>query len=152
MRHLLDTYIRADDSEKVSAFDDMSLIDLIVVRGEDAVDALPEGIRKNEDAMRQSYERENREALRLVENIDVAGNASLRYEVADIQTWAHLGLHLAEKLRGAVALQRYRTAGGDFQTGLNWDTGINLPLLFRSTSKVEPGIGSTDASTQQPCN
>jgi hypothetical protein len=58
-------------------------------------------------------ERENREALRLVENIDPAGNASLRYEVADVKTWAHLGLHLAEKLKGAVALQRYRLAGGD---------------------------------------
>lgn len=58
-------------------------------------------------------ERDNREALRLVESIDASGNASLRYEVADVKTWANLGLHLAEKLRGAVALQRYRTAGGD---------------------------------------
>jgi hypothetical protein len=30
-----------------------------------------------------------------------------------VQAWAHLGLHLAEKLRGAVALQTYRTSGGD---------------------------------------
>ena len=57
-------------------------------------------------------QRENREALRLVENIDPAGNASLRYEVDDVRTWAYLGLHLAEKLSGAVALQQYRTAGG----------------------------------------
>ncbi|MCF3650683.1 hypothetical protein [Synoicihabitans lomoniglobus] len=56
-------------------------------------------------------ERDNREALRLVESVDTTGNATLRYEVADIQTWAHLGLHLAEKLRGAVALQRFRLAG-----------------------------------------
>lgn len=56
-------------------------------------------------------ERDNREALRLVENIDTAGNASLRYEVADVQTWANLGLHLAAKLRGAVALQTYRLSG-----------------------------------------
>ena len=26
MRHLIDTYIRAEESEKVSAFDDMSLV------------------------------------------------------------------------------------------------------------------------------
>ncbi len=38
MRHLIDTYIRAEDSEKISAFDDMSLIQLIVERGPDAVD------------------------------------------------------------------------------------------------------------------
>jgi type I restriction enzyme, R subunit len=34
MRHLLDTYIRAEESEKLSAFDDMTLVQLIVERGE----------------------------------------------------------------------------------------------------------------------
>jgi hypothetical protein len=58
-------------------------------------------------------ERDNREALRLVDGIDVSGNASLRYEVADVKTWANLGLHLAEKLRGAIALRTYRTSGGE---------------------------------------
>ena len=33
MRHLIDTYIRAEESEKVSAFDDLSLVQLIVERG-----------------------------------------------------------------------------------------------------------------------
>ncbi len=41
MRHLIDTYIRAEESEKVSAFDDMSLVQLIVLRGAAAVKALP---------------------------------------------------------------------------------------------------------------
>ncbi len=59
----------------------------------------------------ERLERDNREALRLVENIDVSGNASLMYEVADVKTWANLGLHLAEKLKGAVALQSYRLSG-----------------------------------------
>ncbi|WP_341938550.1 glycoside hydrolase family 20 zincin-like fold domain-containing protein [Marinimicrobium sp. C2-29] len=60
-------------------------------------------------------ERDNREALRLVKDIDTAGNASLLYEVADIKTWANLGLHLAEKLRGAAALHRYRLSGDEEQ-------------------------------------
>jgi hypothetical protein len=59
----------------------------------------------------ERLERDNAEALRLVEAIDVAGNTSLLYEVADVKTWAHLGLHLAGKLRGAVALQTYRKTG-----------------------------------------
>lgn len=58
-----------------------------------------------------TLERDNLEALRLVENIDVSENASLMYEVADVKTWANLGLHLAEKLKGAVALQAYRETG-----------------------------------------
>jgi len=56
MRHLLDAYIRAEDSEKVSAFDDMTLVELIVERGEDAVELLPEGIRQNPEAMAETIE------------------------------------------------------------------------------------------------
>ncbi len=58
-------------------------------------------------------ERDNLEALKLVKDIDTKGNASLMYEVADVKTWANLGLHLAEKLKGAVALQTYRLSGGE---------------------------------------
>jgi len=58
-------------------------------------------------------EEDCRRALELVAGIDTDGNASLMYEVADVKTWAHLGLHLAEKLKGAVALQTFRTSGGE---------------------------------------
>ncbi|HEY6922359.1 MAG TPA: hypothetical protein VI653_02740 [Steroidobacteraceae bacterium] len=56
-------------------------------------------------------ERDNNEALQLVRDIDTSRNASLMYEVADVRVWANLGLHLAEKLRGAIALQTYRLGG-----------------------------------------
>jgi hypothetical protein len=58
-------------------------------------------------------EKDNKEALRLVENINVSDNASLMYEVVDVKTWANLGLHLAEKLKGAIALQTYRLTGDE---------------------------------------
>lgn len=48
MRHLIDTYIRAEESEKVSAFDDLSLIQLIVERGADAVQCLPKSMQQKE--------------------------------------------------------------------------------------------------------
>jgi hypothetical protein len=56
-------------------------------------------------------ERDCRKALALVRDIDTRDDASLMYEVADVRTWSHLGLHLAAKLRGAVALQEYRVSG-----------------------------------------
>ena len=56
MRYLIDTYIRAEDSEKVSAFDDLSLVQLIVDRGAAAVDALPASIRKNQTAVAETIE------------------------------------------------------------------------------------------------
>jgi type I restriction enzyme R subunit len=56
MRHLIDTYIRAEESEKVSAFDDMSLVQLIVERGASAVDALPKSIRESKEAVAETIE------------------------------------------------------------------------------------------------
>lgn len=52
-------------------------------------------------------------ALDLVKDIDTSNDHTLMYEVADIKVWANLGLHLAEKLKGAVALQSYRVNGGE---------------------------------------
>jgi type I restriction enzyme R subunit len=63
MRHLIDTYIRAEESEKISAFDDMSLIQLIVERGADAVDALPKGIRENKETVAETIENNVRKLI-----------------------------------------------------------------------------------------
>jgi type I restriction enzyme R subunit len=63
MRHLIDTYIRAEESEKISAFDDMTLIQLIVERGTDAVKALPTGIRTNREAMAETIENNVRKLI-----------------------------------------------------------------------------------------
>ncbi len=56
MRHLLDTYIRAEESEKLSAFDDLTLVQLIVERGESAIDELPKGLREDRRAMAETIE------------------------------------------------------------------------------------------------
>ena len=56
MRHLLDTYIRAEDSEVVSTFDDLPLVQLIVEQGVDALESLPPGIRANRDATAEAIE------------------------------------------------------------------------------------------------
>ena len=57
MRHLLDTYIRADDGESLSEFDDLTLVELIVERGRDGLDSsLPERIRKDPEAMAETIE------------------------------------------------------------------------------------------------
>jgi type I restriction enzyme R subunit len=63
MRHLIDTYIRAEESELISAFDDMSLIQLIVERGPDAVDALPKGIRESKEAVAETIENNVRKLI-----------------------------------------------------------------------------------------
>ena len=56
MRHLIDTYIRAEESEKLSVFENTTLIELIVERGVDALKKLPQGISKNKGAMAETIE------------------------------------------------------------------------------------------------
>ena len=63
MRHLIDTYIRAEESEVISAFDDISLIQLIVERGAGAVDALPKGIRESNEAVAETIENNVRKLI-----------------------------------------------------------------------------------------
>ena len=60
---MIDTYIRAEESEKISAFDDMTLIQLIVDHGPDAVKALPEGIRKRKEAVAETIENNVRKLI-----------------------------------------------------------------------------------------
>ena len=56
MRHLIDNYISSEESKKLSAFEDMTLVDLIVDKGVSAIDNLPEGIKKNKDAAAETIE------------------------------------------------------------------------------------------------
>jgi len=63
MRHLIDTYINAKESRKISGFDDMTLVELLVKRGADAVDELPEGIRKSKDAIAETIENNVRKVI-----------------------------------------------------------------------------------------
>jgi len=64
MRHLLDTYIKADESKKLSAFDDMTLVQLIVDQGVYAAEReLPEEIRTNRDAVAETIENNVRRLL-----------------------------------------------------------------------------------------
>lgn len=63
MRHLIDTYIRAEESEKISAFEDMSLVQLIVERGMDALDVLPKGIRESKEAVAETIENNLRKLI-----------------------------------------------------------------------------------------
>ena len=81
-------------------------------------------------------ERDCNKALELVKNITVGKNKALLYEVADIKAWSYLGLHFAEKIRGAIALQTFRMQGGEenkqkaiahLEKGLQyWDNVVDI--------------------------
>lgn len=56
MRHLIDTYIDAKESEVLSAFDEISLVDLMVKKGSDFVDDLPKNMKKNKETVAETIE------------------------------------------------------------------------------------------------
>ncbi len=39
---------------------------------------------------------------------------------------------------------------GDFSTGIDWDTGINLPILFRGSWKLQPVVGVANTTSRGP--
>jgi type I restriction enzyme, R subunit len=57
MRHLIDTYIEADEPRKISPFDDMGLLELIVKTGiANAIALQLDGLKGNKDAIAETIE------------------------------------------------------------------------------------------------
>ena len=56
MRHLIDSYIGAEESRTISAFEDNTLVELIVKKETAAVDDLPENIKRNKEAVAATIE------------------------------------------------------------------------------------------------
>lgn len=56
MRHLIDTYIKADGSEIISHLDDISLIDLVASKGAAAEEGLPGSLKKKRENVAEAIE------------------------------------------------------------------------------------------------
>ena len=57
MRHLIDTYIEADEPRKISPFDGMSLLELIVKTGiYNAINTQLGGFKENKNAVAETIE------------------------------------------------------------------------------------------------
>jgi type I restriction enzyme R subunit len=63
MRHLIDSYIGAEESRMLANFDDLSLVELLVEKGKDALKDVPENIRSNKDAMAETIENNLRRVI-----------------------------------------------------------------------------------------
>jgi len=64
MRHLIDTYIQADEPEKISPFGDTSLLDIITSEGIiEAIANLPEGLRSSNEAVAETIENNVRKKI-----------------------------------------------------------------------------------------
>lgn len=127
MRHLLDTYIRAEESEKLSAFDDMTLVKLIVERGEEAVETLPESISGNQEAMAETIENNVR---RLIID-EMAVNPKYYEKMSElldalIEQRRQQAIEYREYLKKVVELTRQTTQQ---QTGKRYPAGIDTRAI-----------------------
>ncbi len=98
MRHLLDTYIRAEVSKKLSAFDDISLIQLLVERGVGALDELPPDFTGNREAMAETIENNLRRAI--IEEMPI--NPNYYENMSDL-----LDTLIQERQHSALEYERY---------------------------------------------
>lgn len=73
MRHLLDAYIQAEDSENITPFGDMSLLDIISNEGvAAAIGALPKGMRGHQGAIAETIENNVRKKIIKDQHLDPA--------------------------------------------------------------------------------
>jgi type I restriction enzyme, R subunit len=114
MRHLIDTYIQAEESEKVSTLDGMSLVELLVNRGELALEELPESIRRSQEAVAETIENNIRRVI-INENdsnaIYFGKMSALLNELVNQRK--QQSIDYAEHLRRIIELARTVISGGD---------------------------------------
>lgn len=127
MRHLIDSYIRAEQSEVISQLDDLSLVELIVERGEGAVDALPEGIRRNNEAVAETIENNVRKLI-LDEN---PINPRYYDQMSEL-----LDALIQERRAGAIEYRRYLERIVELtRRAKNPTTGGNYPGSLNTVAK-----------------
>lgn len=85
MRHLIDTYIQADEPRKISPFDDMPLLELIVKSGiAKAIEELPSALKGNQEAIAEVIENNVRSKIVKEQINDPAFYARMSQLLAEI--------------------------------------------------------------------
>jgi type I restriction enzyme, R subunit len=127
MRHLIDTYIRAEESEKIASFDDVPLIQLIVERGAGAVNGLPDGIRKNKEAVAEAIENNVRRLITDEQPI----NPKYYEKMSEL-----LDALIEQRRKKALAYQEYlRRIVGLAKKVKNPETGSTYPRAVNSPGR-----------------
>ena len=124
MRHLIDTYIEADEPRRISAFDNLGLLELIVKAGiAGAIDTLPDGMKGNKDAVAETIENNVRSKILKEELSDPEFYAKMSALLDElIRRRREKALDYEEYLRGIADLARQVAAGKGDDTPAALDT------------------------------
>ncbi|MBV1787511.1 HsdR family type I site-specific deoxyribonuclease [Marinobacterium sp. D7] len=142
MRHLIDTYIEAREPRKISPFDDMPLLELIVKTGiADAVDSLPEGTKGNRDAVAETIENNVRSKIIKDHLNDPAFYDSMSKLLAEIiRSRKERAIEYEEYLKRIAELAKKVQLGQDAKTPETLDTQ-GKRALYNNLKVAAPSDG-----------
>lgn len=124
MRHLIDNYIQAEESRKISPFNDMSLIDLIVKTGiAEAINSLPDGIKGNHQAVAETIENNVRQKIIKDHLID----PEFFNEMSTL-----LNAVIEERRKNAISYEDYLKKIADLATNVNAGKKGDMPKALKS--------------------
>ncbi|MCH8331964.1 MAG: type I restriction endonuclease subunit R, partial [Bacteroidetes bacterium] len=127
MRHLIDNYIQAEESKKVIDFGDLTMLDIISKIGiEGALGALPEGIRKNKEAVSETIENNVRRKIIKDHLIDPAYFEEMSKVLDEI---------IKERRSGALSYEEHLKKIVDLANDVNRGHDENLPNILKTAAQ-----------------
>lgn len=139
MRHLIDNYIEADAPRVISPFEDFSLLELIEKTGiAQAINSLPEGIKKNPQAVAETIENNVRSKIVKESINDPAFYEKMSALLDDLIEKRKLkALEYAEYLKSIVELAKQVRAGKEKLLPKELDTPGKVALYHNLNSDTE---------------
>ncbi len=127
MRFLIDNYIQAEDSKKVSPFDDTTLLELIIKTGiANAIDQLPNGLKSSEDAIAETIENNVRKKIIKEHLIDPAYFDEMSKILDEL---------IKERKRKAIEYQDYMKQMFDLVKRVSKTETDNIPAELRTNAQ-----------------
>lgn len=127
MRHLIDTYIQADDSRRIDPFGDQSLIDIMVSTGiAEAIKNLPEGIRSSQEAVAETIENNVRVKIIKDHLIDPAYFAEMSKLLSEI---------VRERKTNAIKYEEYLNKIAELAKRVTKVTRDDLPAQIKTNAQ-----------------
>lgn len=127
MRHLIDTYIQADDSRRIDPFGEQSLLEIMVNSGMDnVIKGLPDGIRSSKEAVAETIENNVRVKIikdRLIDPAYFSEMSTLLNEV------------VRERKAKAVNYEVYLKRIAELANRVVHTTGGNLPSEIKTNAQ-----------------
>jgi type I restriction enzyme R subunit len=128
MRHLIDTYIQAEESKVISPFKDMPLLDIIVKSGiAAAITSLPAGIKKNQEAIAETIINNVRKKIIEDHLLDPIYFEKMSYLLNEI---------IKERKTGAINYQEYLNKIAELAGQVNQPAYQGLPPDIKTKGQI----------------